>query len=160
MYETNKISFILDPEDTCAAYEEREGLKEMENVRRASQMSPEEIFAQICEGFDPVTQVELAHCTSVGPPSHFRYAEIPFFIPNISLERLRFFMPWINSKIKAKSPTRQVFSIHQETEIFGTASQKYWLKFSETPPRTRPPPLLLLNLTYSFWKPVANSTAS
>ncbi|XP_055354926.1 putative E3 ubiquitin-protein ligase UBR7 [Paramacrobiotus metropolitanus] len=61
MYKDKQIEYLLDSEDTCAAFEEREGLKEMENVRRASQMTPEEIFAHICEGFDPVTQVELAH---------------------------------------------------------------------------------------------------
>ena len=64
MYKKQKVDFLLDSDDTFASYEEREGTKEMENVQRAAAMTPEEIFAQICEGFDSITQVELAHCTS------------------------------------------------------------------------------------------------
>jgi hypothetical protein len=69
MYQRNKIDFLLDPEDTFTAYEEREVNKNEENVQRASDMSPEEIFAQICDGFDSVTQVELAHCRSTANSS-------------------------------------------------------------------------------------------
>ncbi|OQV11650.1 putative E3 ubiquitin-protein ligase UBR7 [Hypsibius exemplaris] len=61
MYNRKKLIFILDPKDTFVAYEQREASKDLENVQRASDMTPEEIFAQICDGFDTVTQVELAH---------------------------------------------------------------------------------------------------
>ena len=57
------MDYLLDPDDTYAAYEEREQARESANTRRAAEMTPEEIFAHICEGFDSVTQVELAHCT-------------------------------------------------------------------------------------------------
>ena len=64
MYEKQKVDFLLDSDDTFASYEEREGTNEEPNAQRAGAMTSEESFAQICEGFDSITQVELAHSTS------------------------------------------------------------------------------------------------